>query len=39
MGRIYKKNNTYIDIKDHEYDIEENVKKLEEFYINEWERN
>lgn len=35
----YKRTNTYIEIKKHGYDIEENVKKLEEFYINEWERN
>lgn len=38
-NKKYKKNNTYVDIKNHGYDIEKNVKKLEEFYINEWERN
>lgn len=34
-----KKINTYFDIKKQGYDIEENVRKLEEFYLNEWRKN
>lgn len=34
-----KRRDTYSEIKSSGYDIEENARKLEEFYINEWKQN